>query len=66
MRGLAGNALHLWRHLGLRRVFGIDLALGRGTAREIRGEPRLVQLVTDVCYGNAHRCFGTGPVVAAP
>ncbi|MDE3086491.1 MAG: glucuronate isomerase, partial [Acidobacteriota bacterium] len=38
MPPLAGNPLHLWGHLGLRRVFDIDLALHPGTAREIWDE----------------------------
>jgi glucuronate isomerase len=33
--GLIRNPLHVWTHLELRRVFGIDLALGPATAREI-------------------------------
>ncbi len=33
--GLIRNPLYLWTHLELRRVFGIDLPLGPGTAREI-------------------------------
>ncbi len=33
--GLIRNPLHLWTHLELRRVFGIDLVLGPATAREI-------------------------------
>ncbi|MDA8343182.1 MAG: glucuronate isomerase [Actinomycetota bacterium] len=35
---LVRNPLHLWTHLELRRVFGIDLLLGPGTAREIWDE----------------------------
>lgn len=38
MPRLAGNPLHLWGHLALRRVFGIDLALHPGTAREVWDE----------------------------
>lgn len=38
MPRLVGNPLHLWGHLALRRVFGIDLALHPGTAREIWDE----------------------------
>jgi glucuronate isomerase len=33
-----GNPLHVWTHLELRRVFGIDLVLTPGTAREIYDE----------------------------
>ena len=33
--GLIRNPLHLWTHLELRRVFGIDLPLGPNTARQI-------------------------------
>ncbi len=36
--GLVRNPLYLWTHLELRRVFGIDLALGPATAREIWDE----------------------------
>jgi glucuronate isomerase len=32
---LIRNPLYIWTHLELRRVFGIDLVLGPGTAREI-------------------------------
>jgi glucuronate isomerase len=35
---LARNPLYLWTHLELRRVFGIDLPLSPGTAREIYEE----------------------------
>lgn len=33
-----GNPLHMWTHLELRRVFGIDVALRPATAREIYDE----------------------------
>ena len=35
---LIRNPLYIWTHLELRRVFGIDLLLGPGTAREIWDE----------------------------
>jgi glucuronate isomerase len=35
---LIGNPLYVWTHLELRRAFGIDLALGPATAREIWDE----------------------------
>ena len=50
---LAGNPLYLWGHLGLRRVFGIDVALHPGTAREIWDEAnrQLPQLGTRALLG---------------